>query len=107
MVSFVGTAVVPLDSGPEARVVFRDEGAHRLGLFLLQARRAFDVGEQERHRPRGQSSPEVRHQRPRLRSRRLGLEVSEPLCHGRHDLLRQLGHLGEEALELTATQHLD
>ena len=43
-------AAVRLDRGAHDRVVARQRGPHRLGLFLPQAGRAFDVGEQERHR---------------------------------------------------------
>ena len=43
-------AAVRLDRGAHECVVARECGPHRLGLFLPQAGRAFDVGEQERHR---------------------------------------------------------
>jgi hypothetical protein len=46
--------VVELDRGPEDLVVAGECGRHRRGLFLPEAGRALDIGEQERDRPRRQ-----------------------------------------------------
>ena len=43
-------AAVRRDRVAQDRVVARERSPHRVGLFLPQARRTLDIGEQERHR---------------------------------------------------------
>jgi len=45
-------ALVPIDRGAHDRVVMVERHAHPLDVVLPPRRRALDVGEQERHRPR-------------------------------------------------------
>ena len=48
------TTVMRRDRSPHDRVVTSERGRHRLGLLFPQPRRALEIGEQERHRPRWQ-----------------------------------------------------